>query len=173
MRFVSEKALSLHKDYIETERNKVSFYEKTYPDLAGKRIREILRLKCSDKMTVASTMLNIKCHELYFSSFGGQYQGSECIRAGYGSEASFLYELYKYAMAAESKFIFIGSEKGRVGIRSGDEWELLNFKNEPLVIDLCEHSYFLDYGFDKGEYLKRLLPFLNLSKLDKKICCKD
>ena len=34
-----------------------------------------------------------------------------------------------------------------------------------LAIDVSEHAYFLDYGFDKQRYIMAALPFLDLSKL--------
>ena len=39
-------------------------------------------------------------------------------------------------------------------------------KGEPrLAIDLCEHAYFIEYGFDKERYLEDLLRHLDLSRL--------
>ena len=35
-----------------------------------------------------------------------------------------------------------------------------------LAVDICEHVYFLDYGFDKERFLCRFLPYLSLSKID-------
>ena len=35
-----------------------------------------------------------------------------------------------------------------------------------LAVDLCEHAYFYDYGFDKKSYLKAALSSLDLSKIE-------
>ena len=173
MRFVSERALSLHKEYVEAERLRLSVIEKTYPELSGRSARDILRTKCADKREAARLKLNISCHELYFSSFGGQYAASEAIRRSYGSEATFLYKLGKFAEECGERFAFIYADGKAVRVRGGDEWSLLRIDEGPLVIDLFEHAYFLDYGFDKKAYIKNLLPYLDLSLLDKKLSRKD
>ena len=173
MRFVSERAMKLHLNYVESERHRLSVFEKSYPFIIGKSAKDIIRMKCDDKRAVVSTILNIKCHELYFSSFGNQYQQSSAVREDFSTEATFLYELYKTAVDANDKFLFIYFDGRRIRVKCGDELTLLSIKNYTLIIDLCEHAYFLDYGFDRAEYLKRLLPFLNLSLLDKKMCHKD
>lgn len=173
MRFISERALSLHKEHVESERLRLSVIEKTYPELSGRCAREILGSRCADKREAAGLKLDILCHELYFSSFGAQYTASEVIRRCFGSEATFLYELGRMAERCCERFVFIYADGNAVRVREGDEWVLLRIDYRPLVIDLSEHAYFLDYGFDKKAYIKNLLPYLDLSLLDKKISCKD
>ena len=34
-----------------------------------------------------------------------------------------------------------------------------------LAIDVCEHAYFMDYGFDRERYLVSALPYLNVAEL--------
>ena len=169
MRFVSERALLLHKEYVETERLRLSVIEKSYPELLGRSAKEILRSRCCEKREAAKFKLNIRCHELYFSSFGKQYSASETVRRNYGSEATFIYELGRVAEECDGKYVFVYFDGKRIKVRSGDEWELIYIDGDALVIDLCEHAYFLDYGFNKGSYIKNLLPYLDLSLLEKKI----
>ena len=38
-------------------------------------------------------------------------------------------------------------------------------KQAVLAIDMCEHAYFLDYGFDRSAYVGQLLKFLDLSRI--------
>ena len=168
MRFISERALSLHKEYVENERLRLSVIEKTYPELSGKCVKDILRSRCGDKIEAARLKLDIMCHERYFSSFGKHYSQSEAVRRSYVSEATFLYELGRIAESAGEKFIFIYADYKRVKVICGDEWTLLKINGSPIIIDLSEHSYFLDYGFEKGRYINNLLPYLDLSLLDKK-----
>ena len=173
MRFISERALSLHKEYVENERLRLSVFKKTYPELTGNSVRDILRSRCKEKREVARLKLNVACHKLYFSSFGRQYSASEAVRRSYGSEATFLYELGRTSDGCGEKFVFVYSDGCEVNILSGNEWELARIKGNILVLDLCEHAYFLDYGFDRSAYVKKMLPYLDLSKLDKKISPKD
>jgi superoxide dismutase len=91
------------------------------------------------------------------------------VRKCYGSEAAFLYELQKEMIAAEGKFFYIYSNGKAVKTRCGDERELLKTCGGVLAVDLSEHAYFMDYGFDKAEYVRKLLPYIDLSILDKKI----
>ena len=173
MRFISERALSIHKKYIEDEKARLSLFEKTYPDICSNDINGILRSRCKEKTEILRIALNIRCHEIYFSSFDKLYTSSSAVRSTYKTEASFLYEIQKYATNFNNDFIFIYSDGEKVFIRGGDELVLLKTFGNVLAIDLKEHAYFLDYGFDRCEYVRRLLPYLNLSILDKKISLKD
>ena len=173
MRFVSERALALHKMHIEEEKVRLALYEKTYPDIVNNGIKGVLRSRYKEKREILKMALNIRCHELYFSSFDKHYTMSSSVRSTYGTEASFLYEIRKYATKCDKDFIFIYSDGEKVFLRGDDEVGLLKAFGNVLVIDLKEHSYFLDYGFDREEYVRRLLPHLNLSILDKKISLKD
>ena len=74
--------------------------------------------------------------------------------------------------AAEGKFFYIYSDGKSLKTREGDEFELLKTCGNVLAVDLSEHAYFTDYGFDKSEYVRNLLPYLDLSILDKKISDK-
>ncbi len=169
MRFVSERALNLHKDHVKNEKLRLSVFEKTYPELTGKSIKDIMHTGCKDRAEIARLILNVRSHEIYFSSFGKHYTQSETVRRQFGSEAAFLYEMQKEMIAAEGKFFFIYVNGRKVKTRFGDERELLKTCGNVLAVDLSEHSYFLDYGFDKSEYVRKLLPYLDLSALDKKI----
>ena len=173
MRFLSEKAISLHKEYIEKEKIRLSFFEKIYPNVNIYDFGCLIRSRCKEKREIASSLMNIRCHEIFFSSYGGEYQQSAVIREGFGSESLFLHELYKYASEAKGKFVFISKTSKGIALGAGDEFYLAKLHFPVLVIDLCEHAYFLDYGFDREKYLKSLLPYLNISLFDKKICCKD
>jgi superoxide dismutase len=121
-----------------------------------------------DFQNAARILLDIRCHELYFSSFGKQYPSSETARRSFSSEAALLYELKKQCEDTGEKYVFVCSDSERVEYVSGSEVKLLNLRGNILVIDLSEHAYFIDYGFDKPSYVKNLLGHLDLSLLDKK-----
>ena len=46
--------------------------------------------------------------------------------------------------------------------------EVLTRYTPLLAVDLFEHSYFIDYGFEKEKYLSSALSNLNLSRLTPK-----
>ena len=69
-------------------------------------------------------------------------------------------------MDVEYGFVCVYSCNGKVSIKGGGDFLSLCLPYLPLVcIDVCEHAYFLDYGFDKERYLKSALPYLDITKL--------
>ena len=97
---ISESALALHTEYLKTLRLKYSVLEKSYPILSGRsaaQIAKISKICIKDREEAMLLQCEIKLHELYFSSFGEGYRLSRCIKETYGSEASFLYELFSLA----------------------------------------------------------------------------
>ena len=167
MKFLSERNIKLHKDFLRSERLRLSIIEKSYPDIVGKSAREISRMRFDSRAEALDLICNIECHELFFSSFSEGRVPSENARMAFGSESGFLYELYECAKGCREEFLFVYSDNGRISYSPSSRLCYLGKKNAVLAIDLCEHSYFLDYGFDRDEYLKGALAFLNISKLDK------
>lgn len=163
--FLSDRSIKLHKEYLEKLKLQYSILEKSFPSIVGKNISDIQRMKLRDKDEIISLRCNAKCHELFFNSFGKENQTSMRIRESYGSEAGFLYEIYAEAKNVESGFAFITVRRGRPEVLFGGYTMLMKLCEPLLVLDLCEHAYFLDYGFDKEEYVRSMLPYLNLNKL--------
>ena len=164
---LSEDALNLHKEYLKKLKLKYSIFEKSIPEISGKSIREISKMRIMERDEILSLGRNIKSHELYFNSFDREFQSSEAVRQRFRTEASFLYELYEAAAKADSDFLLVTvNSKGALDYEPLSEKSFL--KTEPLLaVDLCEHAYFLDFGFEKEEYLKKILYRLNLNALDK------
>ena len=175
MNFISRTNYEIHKEHLRTLKLRMSIFEKSYPEMAGKSCKELLRLpiRRTEREEAAVLKADILAHELYFSSFSAHNSTAELVRKAYGSEATFLYKLGKFAEECGERFAFIYADGKAVRVRGGDEWSLLRIDEGPLVIDLSEHAYFLDYGFDKKAYIKNLLPYLDLSLLDKKLSRKD
>ena len=167
--FLSESTVRLHLDYLRTQRLKLSIIEKSHPQIKGKSGREILRMKLKRDLRseIISLYSDICAHQLYFSSFAENPAPSEIVRRRYGSENSFVYEMKKAAQAIGTGFVFV--LKGRRGTPeiktlSRASEELLT--EEPLlVLDLCEHAYFPDYGFALDKYLNAALSHIDLSRL--------
>jgi len=167
--FLSEESLIKHKEYLMNQKLKYSVLEKSTEALRGLSLGEVYRLRINkeEKKEAISLLADIKAHELYFSSFGRKYSDSKRIRECYGSIPSFLYRIISDAADYKYGFIFIYNERGKIKYCMSEHIESLLLSFEPiLAVDLAEHSYFLDYGFYKDEYLKNALSHLDLSKCD-------
>ena len=163
--FLSERAIALHEDYLEKLKLRYSILEKSVPSIVGKEISEVQKMRVPYKDEIMSLKCNIICHEIFFSSFGRAHQSSKCIRGAFGSESGFLYEIYETVKETENSFAFINTKRGVPQISLGMPMDILRLSNVVLAIDLYEHTYFLDYGFDKCEYVRRMLAYLNLNKV--------
>lgn len=165
--FLTEENINVHKEYMKTLRLRHSIVEKSIPEIKGKNIFEIerMRLKKTDREEILSNLSEYLAHEIYFKSFIITQNREPCIRKYYSSEEAFLYEAFTMGMNAKEGFVFIHlSERGKPEIQicqSGIKTKYL----PKLAIDLCEHAYFLDYRFEKERYLKNALAHLDLSLL--------
>ena len=165
-RILSESSLDLHKEYLRRQKLKYSILEKSFPEISGKKICQISKMKIKDKSEIESLYLDIMFHNVYFSSFGKEYQGSDAVKKRFRTEASFLYELFEAGKKEDGGFILIYFNKGLIDYTVVSKCS--NLRIEPILsVDLCEHAYFLDYGFEKEEYLNKALSLLNLNSLDK------
>ena len=108
---------------------------------------------------------DIQSHVLYFSSFCRERMRCERIRKGYGSENAFVFELKEYAERQSACFLYIFPlhRFPYVGFSASAK----DIRRTVLCIDLFEHAYFLDYGFDRSAYLTAALSHLDLSVFDK------
>ena len=170
--FLSDRAIELHREHVAREKHRYSVFKKTYPEISGLDVKEIQRLRIDpdDKGSILRLYLDILYHEVFFNSFGEPHVCSEKVRERYGSEASFLYEIYKSAFDMNSGFVVVYNDGIGVEFDNSDKiyGRILKMKSfKPyLAIDLCEHAYFLDYGFNKAEYLKRALSVLDLGAIE-------
>ena len=170
MIFLSEASVSAHKEYLRNLKFKLSIFEKSYPSLCGKDCRGISRLKIDRQEREAALRLKgeILAHELYFDSFGGTGIKSQSIASQYGSEASFLYELFCECEQAKGDFLLAYTdERGKIKHVIENDLPRVFMSCTPiLAVDLCEHAYFDDYRFDRSAYVKAALSCLNLSKIE-------
>ena len=172
-RFLSEENINLHRDYVNVKRLKYSIIESSVPALRGAEIQDVYRMKIRerDKRDALDLLSEISAHDVFFSSFSqSQFPRSEMVRAEYGSEANFLNLLYKHAMKLPYGFVLVYLIGGRIKVLStADFVSALRYELPLLAIDACEHSYFMDYGFDKERYLLSLLPYLDIAKLSARV----
>ena len=113
------------------------------------------------------TKLEIELHELFFSSFFEKNMKAKLPFYNNSSQAGFLYEAEREAVLGDGLFLIIcKSNKGVICkslIRTYAEFP----ESKPLLcIDLCEHSYFSDYSFDKRRYVREALLHLNFNKMN-------
>ncbi len=166
MHFLSKRSIDMHKEYLKDIKLRISVFEKSYPDASGAKISDIKRLRLL--RSERDELFRLRCeellHEVYFSSFCECGGHSELIRKQYGSEASFLYKLMRECME-KSGFLVIYKRAGDASYYIGEKYDILENIMPLLAVDLCEHSYLLDYGFNKQGYLKYALNSLDLSKI--------
>lgn len=169
--FLSLDNIMLHLSFLERLKLKYSILEKSCETLAGKNCHELfkLRIPLEVKDEAVTLRSEIEAHELYFSSFSKNASVCKEIRAYYSSEEAFLYEVLVSAMNSKADFLFVSPDhRGKPTVFTDVTYADICQKNTPcLAVDLCEHSYFLDYGFEREEYLRRAVGHLALSKLIK------
>ena len=165
--FLSEEAIELHKEYLRTLKFRYSVMEKSFPEIKDANLDAISRMRHMYKDEILALKSEIFCHELFFNSFGELYQSSSLVKENYRTESTFLYGIFDMCKSSCAAFLIINKNKGCVNTALLKEpKEILKIPSPVLSLDLCEHSYFLDYGFDRERYLTNLLPYINLSILD-------
>ena len=167
--FLSEESIDLHRAYVRKKRLEFSILESSIPKLSGAEFNKIKRMKLTsrDSRDALALTAEIRLHDIYFSSFGcSRYQRCGIPLRRYGGEAAFLNEIYRTALSQSHGFVCVYLFGDDVNLRASFDAESLLRIGEPtLVLDVCEHAYFMDYGFDKDRYLISALPYLDLSKL--------
>lgn len=163
---LSERAVKMHKDYLNELILRRSIFEKSYPNGVTDSYIKASGLVRGERERMRGLSNQILAHQIFFDSFSAnRYQHSDIVNKQYGDITHLLNEVFRLCMASEGGFVYIGIERGRVEMCACKEREKAPF--EPiLAVDICEHVYFLDYGFDKERFLCRFLPYLSLSKID-------
>lgn len=167
--FLSERNIELHKRYLNDCLSKISILKKSTDNLSD-NIKDLRSSKVNKdiKREAYELYFNRDMHELYFKSFVKDPQPSSVVRRCYGTENNFVYELYRFAKGSRGEFIAVYLDR-RGNVRFDDARRVLSSGYDPqLAVDLCEHAYFLDYGYDREKYLTNALSGLNLAMLDTK-----
>ncbi len=168
--FLSEANIKRHLEHLRQMKLRYSIMEKSLPGLCGRSPREIARLNIDRdaKDEAISLLFYIKAHECFFDSFTERQNRGNDGTGSYMQTEKLLYDLYSDAIGREHCFLFIYKDR-----QGGYKWTFSDggdgafISYEPfLAIDLYEHSYFLDYGFEEKLYLRNALAYLRLSALD-------
>ena len=172
-KFLSGENIQMHYDYLNNLRLKFSIIRKSYPKFfSGDNDCRILGgVKGVPEIVIYEARRlfdSIKSHEIFFDSFSEQKSPCTMIRKQFSSEEGLKYEVYDQIKDREYGYAYVNvNEKGKIYINISDDG-LIKYRGVPIVaIDLYEHVYFLDYGFDKKHFLRNALSHLKLSSLDK------
>ncbi len=174
--FLSAENISAHKAYLAELKLRYSVLCKSVAGLKDMSLPTIWRsLPRGDIKDEAMRLSSeIAAHEIYFCSFSNKRHRSAAVRKKYGTEDTFLYELFRSAKGARSGFLYVYADLHYDICSDGGFY----FKGElpVLAVDLFEHAYFSDYSFDIKRYLEAATAHLDLSKIAenvKKDCKSD
>lgn len=168
--FLSEANLKEHLSYFRNLKNKYSIIEKSCPELKGRNIEEILKMNLKRRLReeALGLLYKIRAHELYFSSFTEETKPSPLLRKYYSSENSFIYEMKCLSLCSDYGYIYIYRDnRGVPRFKYAGALDESFVKDRPmLLVDLYEHAYFADYGFNYSAYLDGAFSHLDLSRLN-------
>ena len=168
--FLSDGNIKRHLEHLREERLRYSILEKSYPQIKGCAIGQLVRLNIDRdvKDEAISRLWYIKAHECFFNSFTERQTWRKELIKYYPSKERLLYDIYIEAMEKDHGFLFIYIDKqGTPKWIFADKSDGAFIRYEPiLTLDLYEHTYFLDYGFEKKLFLRNALAYLNISSLD-------
>ena len=122
-----------------------------------------------EKREIFELFSEISLHKIFFSSFCEEFYRSEIVRRYFGSEANFLYEMESEIAKFQSAgfLVVFFDRKRRLDFKVLEEFSPIVLNCAPiLAVDLFEHAYFTDYGFDRKRYVKNALGHLNLNKIN-------
>ena len=160
-KFLSEENIGLHKEYLENLKLKYSILEKSDGKIKGLELSELYKARLSRdiKSEAISLMEKIKLHEVYFSSFSEEFYNNDGIKREFGSADNFAYNLLEISKKTDEDFVVVYSDRGKIKISPFKSLQRL--QNPYIAIDLYEHAYFLDYKFNKEEYLRNAVYRIN------------
>lgn len=172
--FLSEDTVNTHLEHYRRERCKCSIIEKSFPEIKGKGLREILELPMAraTKSEILPSFISAKSHELYFNSFCERRRICPDIKEYYSSEAAFLYELSEHAKKIKHGFLYVFRDRyGAPRAVASDEITPMKGFAPCLALDMSEHAYFLDYRFERDKYISAALARLDLGEIFSQTNC--
>ena len=164
--FLSEENIKKHLEHLRTLRLKYSVLEKSVPEIGGRDLSEILKLRIAPQIReeVSELLWNIRSHELFFNSF---VEHPLWNRKDLSRER-LMYDILQLSYVKGYGFIYIynDNKNGSVKLSHSIEFDGAFVRYKPkLCIDLFEHVYFCDYGFKMDRYLSGAISYLNTGKL--------
>lgn len=168
--FISEENRTAHAEYYGRMLARISVYEREYPELSGKPLSDIMRLcrRLRGADEISELYADAHLHRVFFGSYSGEgYQPSHAARELFGSEAAMRDKIFKEAMRLPYGFVaVVRNSRGAEVIGSESGKKILSAGEPLLALDVCEHAYYGDWGFNKEGYLRAALFFMRLTSLD-------
>jgi superoxide dismutase len=169
-KFLSKENIEMHREHARMLSASYSLKEKCYPKIGGKSLFDISRIALpkDEKEEIMKSNVYIKLHEVYFASFCEAPKPSMTVRRHYGSEDKLCYELLERARASGEDIMMLALDRRGMP-------QILSYRDTPfaplyydirLALDLYEHAYFFDYGFNREGYLRHAIASLDLPRLD-------
>ena len=158
--------MNLHREYVRRLRLKYSIIETSLLELSGASLEDVLKLRLaySDRADVMRLLPEIELHGIFFSSFSElEYLRSDLLVKRFGSVAAYLDMLYRLLREASHGFLVI-RQNGDCSVVT-KYYRAFCCGRPVLAIDMCEHAYFLDYGFDRERYIYSCLSRLDIGKI--------
>ena len=164
---------SLHREYLRCLKSKYSVLEKSIDGLKGRGINDIMRMRIpiTQRKSCVELYGLIRLHEIYFYSFTDKTERISrrfaAVDRCFGSTSALAYELFCRARSEGEGFLCVYMCGDKIKIKRGSLASELISECEPvLCVDLWEHAYFAEYGFDRERYLRSSLERLDYARLD-------
>ena len=168
--FLDERYYEAHKEYLRGLKLRYSVFEHEFPVIKNVNYQELRRVKLArqDRINVQSLALEILLHEAYFSSFtSNENTHSESVRELLCSEDNLKSQLYGMAMSSGVKFVGVVERSDKAQLFVVNDYSRFLDGQVIIAVDMCEHAYFGDYGFNKEKYIRYALKYINRSLFDR------
>ena len=164
-RFLSDISIGRHRAYLSDMEARYRILRKDAPGLPDLSEDFCTRRRAfSGCFRARALYTDIFLHRMFFSCFTGHCNAPKDARK-IEKISAFLSGVYRAALLAQGDFLLLSADgRGRLSLSSGRDVVFALCRERPLVcLDLAEHVYCYDYGFDKRGYLRAALSNLDLS----------
>lgn len=173
--FLSKENINRHIEFLRSLRLKYSILEKSVEALRGKEIEDLIKLKLKSdiKEEAIDLLWKIRSHQLFFDSFNERAVISK-ESVGSLEREGILYRAFCLAKEKDWGFLYLYLDKQRNPVHIyADSFDGAFVKYRPsLCLDLYEHTYLMDYGFNKTKFLKNALAYFDIERLFKPVLTK-
>ncbi len=168
--FLSNESIARHREYHRELRLKYSILQKSEMLLNSTDIHKIPWQKLDADLCAEafSLLCEYTLHTVFFSSFTeNPTTGAPVPIHGINSASELLNHLFRLGKSDNigGFLVLLRGKRGIAPARIYPPYRELKSSIPLLAVDLFEHSYFYDYGFDRGRYLYAALSHLDLNSL--------
>ena len=169
-RFLSEESIARHREYANGLRLKYSILQKSESVLNSTNIDKIpwQNMKKNLREEAFPLLAEYTLHTVFFSSFAEKRETRpNTVIDGKSAVSELLDRLFRLAKNdVDGGFlVLLDGRRGITPARIFPPYRELYFASPILALDLYEHCYFPDYGFDRARYLLSALSHLDLNLL--------